>query len=281
MPHLHPVAEPRSSVLSYIVKVSTDNEETVMADPTRLSTLSNGLRVLELLVERPMSMRELAAASGLPRQTAYRIVATLIAEGWVNRDHERYLASPRMWSLAAQSFSLTDLRDAHAGTVRRLAEEYGESVHLAVYDRGSVVYIDKADGSNPVGSYTTLGGRAPAYCVATGKLLLAHADATTVDQLVAGGLEQHSPLTLGAQALRLELEKVRADGYAVNRGEWRLGVGGVAVPILSPFNEVVAALGFSGPSDRVLSRLDQLVLALREAVGADGPVDSPLTRDRW
>src|SRR4249919_1611288 len=122
-----------------------------MSDPNRLSTLANGLRVLEHLVERPMSMRALATAAGLPRQTTYRIVATLMTEGWVDRDGEVYRASPRMWSLAAQSFSLTDLRASLAGTVRRLAEEYGESVHLAVYDRGSVVYVDKADGSNPVG----------------------------------------------------------------------------------------------------------------------------------
>jgi DNA-binding IclR family transcriptional regulator len=242
-----------------------------MADQNRLSTLANGLRVLEHLVERPMSMRELATAAALPRQTTYRIVATLIAEGWVDRDGETYRASPRMWSLAAQSFSLTDLRDALSGTVRRLADEHGESVHLAVYDRGSVVYIDKADGSHPVGSYTVLGGRAPAYCVATGKLLLAYADATTLEQVIAQGLPQHSPLTLTQpDALRLELERVRVDGYAVNRGEWRLGVGGIAVPVLSPFNEVVAALGFSGPSDRILARLDELVLALREATGSDG-----------
>ena len=245
-----------------------------MSDPNRLNTLANGLRVLEHLVQRPMSMRELAVAVSLPRQTTYRIVATLISEGWVDRDGETYRASPRMWALAAESFSLTDLRDVLAGTVRRLADEHGESVHLAVYDRGSVVYIDKADGSHPVGSYTTLGGRAPAYGVATGKLLLAYADATTVEQLIAQGLEQHSPLTLTQPgALRLELERVRADGYAVNRGEWRLGVGGVAVPVLSPFNEVVAALGFSGPSDRILARLDELVLALREATGADGTSD--------
>jgi IclR family KDG regulon transcriptional repressor len=252
-----------------------------VADPNLLSTLANGLRVLEHLVAGPKSVRELAAACGLPRQTTYRLVATLVTEGWVDRDRDTYRASPRMWSLAAQSFSLTDLRDAHASTVRRLANEYGESVHLAVYDRGSVIYIDKADGSNPVGSYTTLGGRAPAYCVATGKLLLAYAGATTVEQLIAQGLEQHSPLTLSTDALRLELEQIRIDGFAVNRGEWRLGVGGLAVPVLSPFNDVVAALGFSGPSGRILSRLDELLLALREAVAADGPTEhARAARDR-
>jgi IclR family transcriptional regulator, KDG regulon repressor len=131
-----------------------------------------------------------------------------------------------------------------------------------------VVHIDKADGSNPVGSYTTLGGRAPAYCVATGKLLLAHSNATVREQVLQGELTRFTPLTLAeAPLLRRELERVRTDGFAVNRGEWRAGVGGVAVPVMSPFNDVVAALGFSGPADRILGRMEELILALREATG--------------
>lgn len=241
-----------------------------MDDPNRLSTLANGLRVMEVLIGRWSSMRDLAAQCGLPRQTTYRIVSTLIAEGWVDRDGERYRASPRLWSLAAQSFSFDELRTMHATAVRSLADIFGETVHLAVYDRGSAVYIDKADGSNPVGSYTVLGGRAPAYCVATGKVLLAHADATARESVLSGPLEQHTPLTLTDRSeLRRELEQIRADGFAVNRGEWRSAVGGVAIPIYSPFHEVVAAIGFSGPAERVLPRLDELLLALRERTGFD------------
>lgn len=252
----------------YTVTTSTNSEGTLVTDPNRLSTLANGLRVVEHLVDHAMGMRDLAAACGLPRQTTYRIVATLIDAGWVDRDHDIYRASPRLWSLAAASFSLQELRTTLTPIVHRLADEQGESVHLAVLDRESVVYIDKADGSHPVGSYTTLGGRAPAYCVATGKLLLAHADPAFVAKITSGPQHRHSPLTLhDAETLRLELDRVRADGFAVNRGEWRLGVGGVAVPVRSPGGDVVAALGFSGPSDRILARLEQLVAALHEATG--------------
>lgn len=242
-----------------------------MSEPNRLSTLVNGLHVVEVLIGRWTTMREIAAQCGLPRQTTYRIVSTLIAEGWVDRDGDRYRASPRLWSLAAQSFSFDDLRENHASTVRGLAETYGETVHLAVYDRGSVVYIDKADGSNPVGSYTVLGGRAPAYCVATGKVLLAHADPASREAVLSGELVQHTPLSLTDRTeLRRELDLILVEGHAVNRGEWRSGVGGLAIPIRSPFNEVVAAIGFSGPSDRILHRIDELLLALRERVGSDG-----------
>jgi IclR family transcriptional regulator, KDG regulon repressor len=238
-------------------------------DAGRLSTLSNGLRVLERLVDGDRTLRDLAAECGLPRQTTYRIVATLVAEGWAERDGAVYRASPRLWSLAAQSFSFDDLRATYSTVVRRLAEEHGESVHLAILDRDSVVYVDKADGSNPVGSYTTLGGRAPAYCVATGKVLLAHAGADALEAVIAGGLPRHTPHTLDEGGLRLELEEIRLRGHSSNRGEWREGVGGLAVPLWSPFDEVVAALGFSGPSERIFERQEVLLMALHEAVGTD------------
>jgi IclR family KDG regulon transcriptional repressor len=252
-----------------------------MGEPGRLSTLANGLRVVEILIGRWATMREIAAQCGLPRQTAYRIVSTLIAEGWVDRDGDRYRAGPRLWSLAAQSFSFDDLRANHSSTVRGLAETFGETVHLAVYDRGSAVYIDKADGSNPVHSYTMLGGRAPAYCVATGKVLLSHAEPAAREAVLSGPLEQHTPLTLTDRAeLRHELDRIRVEGHAVNRGEWRAEVGGLAIPIYSPFNEVVAAIGFSGPNERILPRVDELLLALRERTGHDsGPADLPVVSE--
>lgn len=240
-----------------------------MSETVRLSTLANGLRVLEHLVDGDRTLRDIAAACGLPRQTAYRIVATLVAEGWADRDGSVYRASPRLWSLAAASFSFDDLRHRCSGTVRRLADEYGESVHLAVLDHGEVVYVDKADGSNPVGSYTTLGGRAPAYCVATGKLLLAHSQPAVVEAVIAGGLHRHTATTLDEGGLRLDLEDIRLRGHSVNRGEWRDGVAGLAVPLRSPFGDVMAALGFSGPTERIFEQYDVLVMALREAAGSD------------
>ncbi|MCY7309045.1 MAG: hypothetical protein LH632_23540 [Rhodoferax sp.] len=65
-------------------------------------------------------------------------------------------------------------------------------------------------------------------------------------------LRSHSPRTITkpAEFLR-EMEKVRAQGYAVNRGEWRQSVGGCAAPIFDPAGGVIASIGLSGPIDRL------------------------------
>ncbi len=238
---------------------------------TFLNTLANGLEVLEVLVGRELTLRELAESVELPRQTVYRIVYTLMETGWVDRDiaTDAYRLSPNLWSLGTRSFGHDELRKAFAPDVRSLSEEWGETVHLAVYDRGHVVYIGKEEGTHPIRSYTELGGRSPAYCVATGKVLLAAQGVLEWDRVVKSGLEKYTEATITSRAnLISELEKVRAEGFAVNQGEWREGVGGIAVPILSPAGETIAGMGFSGPSDRILPRLEELLEGLRKSAQA-------------
>lgn len=255
-----------------------DHAKSRETDSAFLNTLANGLTVFEALAEKRSTLRELTETVGLPRQTVYRIVHTLEVMGWAERRaaDDTYAPTVRMWALGARSHSSTDLRLKWSGHVSRLAEETGETVHLAVYDHGSSVYIDKRDGWHPIGSYTTLGGRAPAYCVATGKALLSHQSAWVVEQVVAAGLKAHTPATITSpEALLAELEAIREQGYAVNNGEYRAEVGGLAVPIRSPLGDVIAALGFSGPADRIRERSEHLLALLldtvrTEAAGSDG-----------
>lgn len=239
---------------------------------TYLGTLGNGIRVIEALEQGPLSLRDLAAAVGLAKQTTYRLVYTLGAEGWVCRNpkDDTYSLSPHLWALSVRSFQNNDLRGRFAERVRNLAEVYGESVHLAIYDRGQVVYIDKADGSHPIHSYTSLGGQAPAYCVATGKVLLAGQTDSEIARVIALGLVQHTPGTItDPDQLNAELDQVAVDGFALNSGEWREDVGGLAVPICSPLGDTSAGLGFSGPVERIMNRRDELIAALRQCVAED------------
>ncbi|MNS84161.1 Transcriptional regulator KdgR [compost metagenome] len=123
-------------------------------------------------------------------------------------------------------------------------------MHLSVLDRGEVVYVHKVDSPNPVRAYTQIGGRALAHCVATGKAMLAFQPDVTL-QRMAGSLAAATPDSIVEPKRFLqELDKVRRLGYAVNRGEWRESVCGVAAPICDGNGHVIAAVGLSGPAAR-------------------------------
>jgi DNA-binding IclR family transcriptional regulator len=106
--------------------------------------------------------------------------------------------------------------------------------------------------------------------VATGKALLAHQRPEVIAS-IAANLERFTPRTITKpEALYGELERVRRDRYAINRGQWREGVGGVAAPIRDGSGTVVAAVGISGPTDRlrlkVLRGFAPLVIATADKI---------------
>ena len=130
-------------------------------------------------------------------------------------------------------------------------QETGETVHLSVLDHQEVVYVHKVESPNPVRSYTQIAGRVPAHCVATGKAMMAFKSSAWLSD-VAEQLAAVTPRTITQPAILLaEMREIRRNGYAVNRGEWRYGVNGLAAPILDRTGTVIAAVGVSGPEGRL------------------------------
>lgn len=236
-----------------------------------LQTLGRGIELLEGLKDRPRSVNELAEVIGVDRSAAYRIVRTLEHHGYVNRDSRTGLCRLGLaaWELAAHTDLVAEVRDIASPWLDELVRRFGETAHLSLYDRAEVVYIQRIEGTHAIGSYTRLGGRAPAHCVATGKALLAHQPAHEIDRVIDGGLTRYTPLTIvDGRDLRAELARIAAGEIAVNRGEWRDDVGGLAIPLVGERGQAVAALGLSGPVERILAKQEPIAAALREAAAA-------------
>ena len=224
------------------------------------STLIKGLAVLEWLARRESSARvaDVAAAFDLPRSNAHRTLQTLVASGWaVQNPHDSsYRPSLRLFELGALVDASTELKVALRPHLTDLANATRETIHLTVLDGAEVLYLDKIDSPMPVAAYSRVGGRAPAWCVASGKALLSVLEAGCVpalDVLQArlGRLIAHTDDTITSLAvLRRELERSRARGFAENREEWRVGVSGLGAAVFNARSEPVAAIGISVPSIR-------------------------------
>ncbi|WHZ10549.1 MAG: Transcriptional regulator, IclR family [Burkholderiaceae bacterium] len=220
------------------------------------STLAKGLGVLEWLVrqQRDCRVSEVAQALGLGRSNAHRTLQTLVACGWAQRDEtsSTYRASLRLFELGTLIGAAIDVPRLVRPALARLAQATGETIHLAVRDGAEIVYLDKFDSPLPVAAYSRIGGRAPAYCAATGKALLAaaHLEPAALRPLL-GTLVAHTPNTItDFDALHAELALTQTRGYAENHEEWRLGVCGLGAPIFDARATPVAAVGMSVPSIR-------------------------------
>jgi len=240
------------------------------------STVLKAIDLLEALAraEGSCGVTELAKQLGLTKSNVHRLLKTLESRGFVSRDPEdsRYALALRLWELGSSVIDRLDVKRVAGPHLQQLAERTRETVHLSMLQEGDVVYVDKIDSPEPVRAYSRVGGRAPSYCVATGKALLAYAPEELV-QSVARALFPHTASTIRTEpALRRELDAIRARGFAINNGEWRESVWGLAAPIRQAPGRVVAAVGISGPAERLKPRrikeFTPLVLATASTISA-------------
>lgn len=218
-------------------------------------TFLKGLTLLETMArsDKSSGVTELAVQLGLHKSNVHRLLQALVHQGFVRRnpDNSRYELTMKLWELGARVFNRLDIRHESLPFMRKLAEDTQETVHLSLLSGTEVLYIEKIDSPQPVRAYTVVGGRAPAQCVATGKAMLAWADQTVIDQ-VTSRFEPYTSLSITSCAdFSREMSRIRKQGYAVNKGEWREQVMGVAAPIRDMSGDVVAALGISGPAERL------------------------------
>jgi IclR family transcriptional regulator, KDG regulon repressor len=228
-----------------------------LGHPTQMDkTLLKGLGVLEAVTNAdhpPATIDELSVRVGLTRSNTHRTLQTLIHAGYVTKDEltGRYRGTVRLFELGVRQLAQLDVRKVALPAMRTLADRTHETVHLSVMDGIDVVYIEKIDSPQPVRAYSMIGGRAPAYAVATGKALLAYQPEGYLNRY-AHDLKRYTNATqTSLDQLKEELRKVQDQGYAVNRGEWHESVGGVAMVVFNGLDQPVAAVGISGPLDRL------------------------------
>src|SRR5260221_1381295 len=123
--------------------------------------------------DRPRRLTELSRELGLTKPNVYRLLSTLSILGYVKKDPATTLYSPtlKIWEMGSMLVRDVDLQSVAGPRLRRLGEDTRESVQLAVWDAGYVVYVDKVDSPQPLKAITSIGSRVPASVVSTGNAM--------------------------------------------------------------------------------------------------------------
>ncbi len=229
-----------------------DRVEPVRARSNGAQTLEKGLALLNRLAVAPEPQRLSALARGtrLPPSTVHRLLAALVAGGYVERDAEsgRYRLGPQAVAFSATILQNLDLTREAPPVLREFTRRTGESITLAMLDDWEVVSLCRCAVDGRPGLFVHLGHRAPAHSTALGKVLLAALpDAAVLRVLKRRGMPALTPRTITSLERFLEhLCLVRTRGYAVDDEETVPGARCLAVPVRNHHGETVAALSASG-----------------------------------
>jgi DNA-binding IclR family transcriptional regulator len=222
--------------------------------------------------ERPsLRLPELTTVAGLNKTTTYRLLSALVVEGLLERAPEtgEYRLGPELLALGSRALGATALRAAARAELQALAYATRETATLEVLVGRDVLILDEAAGDHVVASMPSLGTRWPAHATSTGKVLLAHLPEAALDSLLEMPLEAATPRTVvDPVALRRELARVRARGWALSSEELEAGFVAVGAPVRGIAGEVVAAISVGGPKSRLNQERAREILRSLPAVTA-------------
>ncbi|MDX3521553.1 IclR family transcriptional regulator [Streptomyces scabiei] len=221
-----------------------------------MKSVTRSLRILEAVAQhQPVTVGELTKLFGLPKSTVQRTLVTLNEAGWLRanrKDTTRWEIGARVLAVRPAALQGSSLFAAARDPMVSLRDAVNETIHLSVPDglHGMVV-VDRVDCAHAVRTFHTIGDTSPLHATAVGRAVLAHLPGRDVEEVTTAGLERFSDTTpADADALRAELARIRTDGYAVNRNQFRPGVCAVAAPVMDEDGTPLAAVAVSMPESR-------------------------------
>jgi IclR family pca regulon transcriptional regulator len=226
--------------------------------PEGMAGLAKGLAVIEAFetASSPLTVSDAARLTGITRAAARRCLLTLAELGYLTYDGKFFRPTLRMLRLGGAYLGITRLPVLAHPYLSAARDALGESVSLTVWDDGWSVFVDRAESGWMLAGGMRIGARLPAYCTATGRVLMAPLSdgevAAVLDRIQP---QQLTPLTLtDPAAIIASVAEVRRDGYSIVDGELEPGMSTLAVPVVDSRGRTVAALSVNGASARLEAR---------------------------
>jgi len=241
---------------------------------TYSQSLERGLSILSSFNSgrRLLGATELGRELALSRSTTHRYISTLAALGYLEQDAStrKYRLGPRVIDLGFSAINSMELREVAAPHLQQLSDETGYTVNMAILDELDIVYVERCRssrvGQREIDLNLHVGARLPAYCTSLGKVLLAWLpEDECLLRLERADLTRRGPNTLTSlSALIAELDRVKANGFAVNNEELAYGLRAIAAPVLTRDGGAVAAINLAVHSSMV--SMEELTAKLSTAL---------------
>ncbi|OAJ53021.1 IclR family transcriptional regulator [Paraburkholderia ginsengiterrae] len=231
-----------------------------------VQSFARGLAVIRAFdAKRPeQTLTDVAAATGLTRAGARRILLTLQTLGYVEAEGRLFRLTPKILDLGFAYLTSMPFWNLAEPVMEQLSAQVHESCSAAVLDRTEIVYVLRVPTHKIMTINLSIGSRLPAYCTSMGRMLLSALDDETLDATLSSTpLYAHTPRTVtDKEELKKLIAQVRRQGWAIVDQELEGGLISLSAPIRNRQGRVIAAMNISGNAQRNSAK--QMVKAFLE-----------------
>ena len=216
-----------------------------------IHSVGKAMELLDLLLgqRRPMSLQELTERSGFPKSTVYTLLSSMRAYSYIEQKPDgKYYLGVRMYECGRAVSAQWDISGAARPYLERLAELTHSTAVITYMGNGHILHLEQFTGRAGVQVLSEVGTRLPLHATAQGKLYLSTCQDEEVRSLLhAQGMPPFTPHTLGtADAVLEQLALIRRSGYAIENGEYKIGLRAVCAPVYDQDGLPRYAVGVTG-----------------------------------
>jgi len=220
-------------------------------DGNIILSVAKAMELLQILSQagRPLSLKELTNLCGYPKSTVFGLLTTMRLHDVVTQTPDgKYTLGMRLFEYGRQVERSWDISQVARPYMEHLCQQTGASVMLSVCEGGSVITLDQVETRGSLRVVSDTGSRLPIYCTSQGKVFLAHMSRTGAETLLRGQvMTQFTPHTItDIPSLLREAETCRANGYAIENGEYKIGLRSVSAPVCTVEGNVRYTVGVIG-----------------------------------
>ena len=201
---------------------------------------------------REQTASQVAAATGLDRTGARRMLRTLESLGYVRHDVGKFQLTPRVLDLARVYLSTTPLRSIAEPIAENLAAVVQEFCAVSVLDGTAIVHVVTVPVNRIMTVNLPVGSRLPAYCTATGRVLLGALSKSALDRaLKDSNIQKHTKHSVTSIVeLKRIIRRDHRRGWSLLNQEFEEGIGSISVPIRERSGQIIAAINVAGNLSR-------------------------------
>ena len=222
-----------------------------MPNGNTILSVAKAMQLLQLLSAggRPLTLKEIAEQAELPKSTAFGLLTTMREYDVISQGTDgKYGLGLRLFEYGCQIGRSWDISAAAKPYMEHLAADTGASVMLSICEGGSVITLDQVEARDKLRIVSDAGARLPIYCTSQGKVFLAHMPRAEAEKLLRRqSMTQFTPHTItDVGALMREVDTCREDGFAIENGEYKIGLRSISAPVYTVERAVRYTVGVIG-----------------------------------
>lgn len=224
---------------------------TTMVDGSIILSVAKAMELLQSLSQagRPLSLTELTERCGYPKSTVFGLLTTMRAYDVITQMPDgKYALGLRLFEYGRQVERTWDISLVARPYMEHLSQSTGASVMLSICEGGSVITLDQVEARDKLRIVSDAGARLPIYCTSQGKVFLAHMPRAEAEKLLRRqSMTQFTPHTItDVGALMREVGTCRENGFAIENGEYKIGLRSISAPVYTVERAVRYTVGVIG-----------------------------------